>query len=236
LENKSDSYMQEIVPAILSPMKGRERFDPLFVWLGRNYEATCFEDGAYVSWDKPLIKVFGQWLEYDVNNTIIIDHKGFRVGCNNPANVIITTLFYIQNLEKLEDDGSYLMASLWPLLEEFASSSSMSSLCDKYPSSFLESGVKVRDLSEGYTKSEIADCGSGEGTCGPPGLPLSMFPHLFPDDNTNCVEFLGYKIKWRSGRQGRRVSLCRLRWRSGRQGQWEWQGDKTSEGSGGRQR
>jgi hypothetical protein len=50
-------------------------------------------------------------------NTVIVDHKGFRVGCNALGNVIITMPFHIHSLEKLGDDGNYLKASLWPLLE-----------------------------------------------------------------------------------------------------------------------
>jgi hypothetical protein len=143
--SKNKSYMEEIVHALLSYLKGREKFDPLFVWSGKSCEATGFEDGAYVSWGKPLKKVFKTWPEYDVKNTIIIDHKGFRIGYNDPGNVLITMAFYIHTLEKLEDDGSYLEASMWPVLEAFAASSAVSY----------------------NTESDIVDTGAGEGTCGP---------------------------------------------------------------------
>jgi hypothetical protein len=126
--------MEENVPILLSLLKGREKFDPLFVGSRKSCEATSFDDGTYVSWDKPLKKVFETWPEYDVKNTIIIDHKGFKVGCNDPGNVLITTVFYIHTLEKLEDDGSYLEASMWPVLEAFAA---LSCFHELYTSNFI---------------------------------------------------------------------------------------------------
>jgi hypothetical protein len=38
------------------------------------------------------------------------------------ANVIIPTLFYVQGMEKLEEDKKYLKSYLWPLLEKFFAS------------------------------------------------------------------------------------------------------------------
>jgi hypothetical protein len=40
-------------------------------------------------------------MAYNVMNTVIVDHKGFRVGCNALGNVIITMPFHIHSLEKL---------------------------------------------------------------------------------------------------------------------------------------
>jgi hypothetical protein len=92
--------------------------------------------------------------------------KGFRVGCNDPGNVLITTAFYIHTLEKLEDDGSYLKASMWPVLEAFAASLAVSCFHELYPSSFVQSQVEVPKFSTGNTESDIVDTGVGEGTCG----------------------------------------------------------------------
>jgi hypothetical protein len=59
-----------------------------------------------------------------------------------------------------------LKVSLWPVLEEFASLLSGSCFHEQYLFSFLELGVEGPKLSEGYMEFEIADNGSGEGTCG----------------------------------------------------------------------
>jgi hypothetical protein len=59
------------------------------------------------------------------------------VGCNAPGNVIIMTPFYVYNLEKLGDDGNYLKVFLWPLLESFASTSSVSNLSEIILPAFL---------------------------------------------------------------------------------------------------
>ena len=177
--------MEEIVPILLSHLKGWEKFDPLSVWSRKNYEATGFEDGAYVSWDKPLRKVFKTWPEYDIKNTIIIDCKGFRMGYNDPGNVLITIVFNIHTLEKLEDDGSYFEVSMWPVLEVFTASSAVS--CN--------------------TKSDITDTGAGEGTCSQHGSLLSMSPHLLLHIITNYSSFCLCRSRWRSGRPRRWVCV-----------------------------
>jgi hypothetical protein len=94
------------------------------------------------------------------------------VGCNALGNVIIMTPFNVHSLEKREDDGNYLKATLWPLLEGFPSTSSMSNFRAHYPSSFLEPGVKIPKLYERLSKSKVANDGAGEGTCKPHGLAL----------------------------------------------------------------
>ena len=59
------------------------------------------------------------------------------MGCNDPRNVLVTMAFYIHTLEKLEDDGSYLEASMWPVLESFAALSTLSCFCELYLSNFI---------------------------------------------------------------------------------------------------
>jgi hypothetical protein len=134
---KSESYMEDVVAVMLTRLKEWMKVDLLFVWSGKQCEGTGFEDEAVVSWGKPLTKVFEQWPMYGVTNTIIVDHKGFRVGCNSQGNVIITTPFYVHRIGKLGEDGNYLKASLWSLLEGFSASSDVLSFCEHFPSSFL---------------------------------------------------------------------------------------------------
>jgi hypothetical protein len=122
-----------------------------------------------LSWGKPLTKVFGQWPIYDATNTIIMDHKGFQVGCNFPGNVIITTPFYVHRLGKLGEDGNYLKASLWPVLEGFKISSDVLSFRELFPSSFLGPEDKKRKLIDGLAEFEVANDASGEGTSEPQG-------------------------------------------------------------------
>jgi hypothetical protein len=107
-----------------------------------------------------------------VTNTVIVDYKGFRVGCNSPGNVIITTPFYVHQLGTLGDDGSYLKASLWPLLEDFSSSSNVSIFREYFPSSFLEAKLKVPEVCEGLAGFEVGNDGSSKGTSGPHGSML----------------------------------------------------------------
>jgi hypothetical protein len=106
---------------------------------------------------------------YDATNTIIMDHKGFRVGYNSPGNVIITTPFYVHRLGKLGEDGNYLKASLWPVLEGFNMSSDVLSFRELFPSSFLGPEDKKRKLIDGLAEFEVANDASGEGTSEPHG-------------------------------------------------------------------
>jgi hypothetical protein len=231
--NKSESYMDDVLPAVLTRLKGRMKYKPLFLWSGKNREAAGFDDRDYISWDKPLRKVFENLPSYNVTNTVIVDHKGFRVGCNALGNVIITSPFYVYSLGKLGDDGNYLKASLWPLLEGFASTSKVSNFREYYPSNFLEPGARVPKLYGKLSRSEVAKDGIGKGTCKPHGSALWVSPHLLFVYSSNCVRIIVCSIKWRSGRQGRWVRLNSLKWRNGRLGQWEQGGPKQEDRRGG---
>jgi hypothetical protein len=52
--------------------------------------------------------------------------------------VINPTPFYMQHMEKLEDDRNYLKCSLWLLLEGFFASKDIQQFCSFYPQSFLD--------------------------------------------------------------------------------------------------
>jgi hypothetical protein len=120
--SKSECYMDEVTAAVLTGLKDGQSFKPLFVWSGKHCDTTDFEDGAPICWGKPLSKVFQLWPVFNLSITVIMDHKSFRVGYNPLANVIIPTLFYVQGMEKLEEDKKYLKSYLWPLLEKFFAS------------------------------------------------------------------------------------------------------------------
>jgi hypothetical protein len=189
--------MDNILPVLLGGLKGPVKYCPLFVWSGKNCEATGIDVGAFVTWDKPIAKVFEQWPAYNITNTVIVNHKGFRVGCNVPGNVIITTPFYVSSLGKLGDDGNYLKESLWPLLERFAPTLTVYNFHEHFPSRFFEPGVKVPKLYERLLESEVADVGSGEGTSELHGSALWVSPHLLFDSNTNCSSMFVCRINWR---------------------------------------
>jgi hypothetical protein len=124
--SKSECYMDEVAAAVLTRLKDGQSFKPLFVWSGKECDATDFDDGAPISWGKPLSKVFNLWPVFNFSNILIVDHKSFRVGSNPMANVIIPTAFYVQDLGNLEEDNNYLKSCLWPLLEGFFASEDIS--------------------------------------------------------------------------------------------------------------
>jgi hypothetical protein len=234
-DSKSESYTNDVMLALLGRVERPVKYCPLFVWSGKNCEATGIDDGAFVIWGKSVAKVFEQWPTYNITNTLIVDHKGFRVGCNAPANVIITIAFYVSSLGKLGDDRNYLKESLWPLLECFASTSTVYNFREYFPFSFIEPGVKVPKFYERLAGSEVVDAGSSEGTSEPHGSAFWVSPHLLYNSNTNCGSMFLCRIKWRkwtSGTRGRWLGVTRLRWTSGRQGRWEQQGGQTSERTG----
>jgi hypothetical protein len=119
-DNKSITYMEEIVPAMLHRVNENGNLVPLFVWSQRECKSIQFEGGAPTVWGKPLWRVFDQWPWWNNSNTIIIDHKLERVGCNCGANVIVTRPFYVVDMEKLGDDMLHLKSSVWPMLEKFS--------------------------------------------------------------------------------------------------------------------
>jgi hypothetical protein len=176
--SKSECYMDEVAAAVLTCLKDGQSFKPLFVWSGKDCEATDFDDGAPICWGKPLSKVFNIWPVFNLSNSVIVDHKSFRVGCNPMANVIIPTAFYVQDLGNLEDDNNYLKSCLWPLLEGFFASEDIAQFRSYYPGSFLESNTTVAKVYELQGQSGIVDFVEGEGTREPSGSATKMSPHI----------------------------------------------------------
>jgi hypothetical protein len=117
LGSKSESYVQEIVPAMLAGMQGEAQQAPLFVWSSIECEAVDFQEGSPVAWGKPLEKVFKNWPCWNYSNTLIIDHRANRVRCNPPMNVLIPQPFYVEQLYRIGDDCTYLKSCFWALLQ-----------------------------------------------------------------------------------------------------------------------
>ena len=110
--SKSKLYMDEIVPALLERIEDNESHPPLFTWSTKEYEATDFEDGLPIAWEKPLEKVFRTYPDFNLSNTMIVDHKPCRLGRNPLGNLIIPTAFYVENMQKLGDDKGFLKGCL----------------------------------------------------------------------------------------------------------------------------
>ena len=53
-------------------------------------------------------RVFEEWPHWNNSNTVIIDHKIERVGCNRKANAMVTKSFYMVDMEMIEDDSIHL--------------------------------------------------------------------------------------------------------------------------------
>jgi hypothetical protein len=176
--SKSECYMDEMAVAILARLKGGKFEKSLFVWSGKHCEPIDFEDGEPICWGKPLSKVFHLWPAYNLSNTVVVDHKSFRVGCNPSANVIIPTPFYVQHMEKLEEDRNYLKYSLWPLLEGFFASKDIQQFRSFYPQSFLDPHTRVPKVYELQGESGISSFVEGEGTGEPYGSASHVSPHL----------------------------------------------------------
>jgi hypothetical protein len=168
--SKSEGYMDEIAAVVLSWLKDGQMFEPLFVWSGKQCEPTDFEDGEPICWGKPLSKVFHLWPTFNLSNSVVVDHKCCRLGCNPVANVIIPIPFYIQNMGKIEEDNNYLITSLWPLLEGFFVSSSIEQFRLYYLQSILESDIIVPKLYEAWGHTGMTDLVEGEGTSEPSGF------------------------------------------------------------------
>jgi hypothetical protein len=118
-DTKSEVYMGEIVPAMLARMKHGGNFNPIFVWSGKECEVTEFEDGIPLAWGKPIQKVFWRYPDFSHSNTVMVDHNITRLGGIPSANLVIPTLFYVAELQKLGDDKAFLKGSLWPNLQGF---------------------------------------------------------------------------------------------------------------------
>jgi hypothetical protein len=116
--SKSEVYMDDIVLAMLGRMKEGTTFKPLFIWSGKECEVTKCEDGIPLEWGKPLQKNLWRYPKFNHANTVMIDHKICRLGGNPAANMIIPTVFYVVELQRVGDDKAFMKTSLWPQLQK----------------------------------------------------------------------------------------------------------------------
>jgi hypothetical protein len=103
--SKSKGYMDEVIPAMLGRVKCKEPVVPAFVWSMAECDEIQWWNNDPVAWGCPLEIVFRKWPQWNLSNTVIIDHNSLRVNCNPRANVIIPTPFYLAQLTKLGEDG-----------------------------------------------------------------------------------------------------------------------------------
>jgi hypothetical protein len=186
-DSKSAMYMGDIVPAMLWKVEGDKKCMPLFVWSQQEYEPIEFKDGAPTLWGKPLRRVFDQWPQWNNSNTVIIDHKLDRVGCNHGNNVIVTKPFYIADLEKLGDDRLHLKTTVWPLLQKLASSEDVRKFRKQFRKDMAAVGITQTQLTKSGTEAEFVAELQGEGTCGPTSSYCKLSPHLAFNVTSDCA-------------------------------------------------
>jgi hypothetical protein len=178
--------MEEIVPTMLRRVNDNGNLVPLFVWSQRECEPIQFEGGAPTMWEKPLQRVFDQWPRWKESNTIIIDHKLERVGCNRGTNVILIRPFYVVDMEKLGDDMLHLKSSVWPMLEKFSLSEDVRKFRKKYRRDMAKAGITLTELTETKAELDMAGAVQGEGTYEPTGSYCSLSPRLAFKLTSNC--------------------------------------------------
>jgi hypothetical protein len=109
---------------------------------------------------------------------VIVDHKACRVDSNPNANVIISTSFYVEKVERLGDDRSFLKSSLWPLLQGLFESANVVDFHSQFPQSMQGLNAKVSKPHEKVETFGIAEDLEGEGTYIPLGPSWHLSPHL----------------------------------------------------------
>jgi hypothetical protein len=173
--------MQEEAPAILGRLKVGPALAPSFVWSGQQSKAIDFDDGAPIAWGKPLEKVFHQWPYWNLSNTVIINHKASRVGSNPNMNILIPPPFYVQDIDKVGDDMQFLKSLLWPVLQRLHCCRDIADFRSHFPSTLVESGLKVPLLHEKESNVEVEMDVEGEGTCKPVGYLSQLSPPHWSD-------------------------------------------------------
>jgi hypothetical protein len=122
-----------------------------------------------------ITRKYPQW---NTTNTMIIDHKPLRVGCNPHRNVIVVKPFYSADLTKVGDDELYLKTSLWPQLIGLFGSANMADFEAQFPQMRLPAPDRLEETRDDKDLSADLQCRQGEGTCGPLGPSGVMSPHL----------------------------------------------------------
>jgi hypothetical protein len=123
--------------------------------------------------------VLRKWPQWNLSNTVIIDHNSLRVNCNPRANVIIPTPFYLAQLTKLGEDGQFLKTSMWPQLSGLFGTADM----EDFETHFLELRILTPEIPELENHdheniSNVVHSVAGEGTSGPFGSTCEVSPHL----------------------------------------------------------
>ena len=172
------------------------------MWNGKQCEAVEFQGGTSIAWGKSLSKVYEKWPQFNATNTLIIDNKVSRVSCNPSSNVLISSPFYVAELDKLADDKNFLKSTLWPVLETFESATGTDEFRSRSLGIPQNTGHEGRDFCMLHSPLEHVLLVEGEGTCVPRGTALVTSSHLL--EQAKLMVF---------------VRLCRRRWRKTRQKQ-----------------
>ena len=163
--SKSKMYMDKIVPPLLARLQDSKSHPPLFIWSAKECEATDFQDGLPVTWGKPLEKVFRAYPQFNLSNTVIVDHKPCRLGGNSFGNLVIPTAFYVKDIQKLGNDKGFLKGCLWPLLQGLSGCEDITDFRRHYPNNVVDPSVKIQKLYESGATSASTGNIEGEGTC-----------------------------------------------------------------------
>jgi hypothetical protein len=173
--SKSAAYMDEVVPAMIGGISAGSECFPLFVWSGKDCEPVDFEGDTAVAWGKSLAKVYEAWPQFGAHNTLIIDNKKSQISHNPGNNVVVSTSFYVAELEKLADDRNFLESTLWPLLQLFLAAADIK----EFQRQLSPRKKKTRqDLRVNECAIEEVVSVEGEGTREPQGLLMFTSPHL----------------------------------------------------------
>ena len=165
--SKSKSYMDDIIPAMMERQKTGPHFCPLFVWAGKDCEATDYEGTTPIAWGKPLKKVYSMWPRFSPSNTLVIESKLCRVACNPPANVVLSKPFYLAQMTKLADDNNYLKDILWPMLQQLADSEDISHFRSRCRASVHMKEPSDHQICDDEASIDDLVTVEGEGTCEP---------------------------------------------------------------------
>jgi hypothetical protein len=80
-----------------------------------------------------------------------VEKKAYRVDSNPSTNITISTSFYVEKVERLGDNRSFLKSSLWPLLQGLFGSVDVADFHLHFPQSVQGLNTKVPVL---YEKEE----------------------------------------------------------------------------------
>jgi hypothetical protein len=146
-----------------------KEFKAYFVWSGKQCALIAFDDGALSAWDKPLEKLLEQYPRWNSLNIVIVDHKACRMDSNPSTNMIISTSFYMEKVERLRDDISFLKSSLWLLLQGLFDSIDVADFHSQFLQSVQGLNAKVPKLYEKEETFGIVEDLQGKGSYRPLG-------------------------------------------------------------------